>query len=223
MEKLLVWDIDGTLISCFGLGREAMNKAFRELHSIDNAFDSINMGGRLDSTIIEEAYNIHEVGIISYEDFYNAYDQVLGTLINDREPPVVYDGVLEILSYVHDSNIIYNSIATGNCYVGAKHKLERAKIDHFFEVGGYGDEARERHELIEIAILRSKETFGIDFARENIYVIGDTPLDIEGSKRVGVKSIAVLTGGYEKDALAAYGPDFIFENLSDFEGFLSVL
>ncbi len=105
-------------------------------------------------------------------------------------------------------------LATGNLESGARIKLQRAELDSYFSFGGYGSDAENRTELIQVAIQRAEQHVGGEVPLDIVYVIGDTPRDIKHAKEAGVKTVAVATGKSDLDELAGYYPDHLFQDLS---------
>lgn len=212
MNILLIWDIDGTLINCMGVGRKAMNAAFFTKYGVENGFDKVPMAGRLDKAIIHDAMLQHGMSDLDIEAFYQAYSLELMEQM-DLHKPYVHDGIEEILMETNASGRVLNAVGTGNCKVGADLKLKFTGLFEYIRLGGYGSSHAERAELIKGVINESETWTGGRFSKESIFVIGDTPRDIMAGKANGVKTIALETGGYSKDELEMYQPDYIFSSL----------
>lgn len=221
-RKLLIWDIDGTLLNCGSAGRIAMDKTFFKMFGIKNGFDDISMAGRLDSAILSDAIGKHKLDCIELEAFYTAYEVELEEVLNHSKVDVL-NNVIDILEYCEKQGDILNAIGTGNCEVGAKLKLKHAGLQEFFDFGSYGCGSDTRINLVNRIIVEAKEQFDSSLQDEDIFVIGDTPHDIESGKVNGVKSIAVATGQYSKLDLDRYEPDFIFDNISDLKDFIRAI
>ncbi len=224
IKKLLIWDIDGTLVDCGAAGRMAMDRTFKELFSIDNGFDGISMAGRLDQVILKDAFTKHRLEYNELSHFYSHYEQVLDEVLV-KTGARLYDGIAEALAYAADHDDILNVISTGNCEVGAWLKLKHAGIDHYFDHGGFGCGFTEREDLVGQIIQDVERTYQVTFDTKNIFVIGDTPHDITSGQRHDATTIAVLTGHYSKEQLLAYRPTYIikdFTKLNDFIGMLEV-
>ncbi len=219
---LLVWDIDGTLINPNRSGRTAMDKAFHIAYGIENAFDGIRMSGRLDGVIVRDALKKHNIPDTNIYSFYDTYCKTLETITSSENPIQLLPGVEEILSNSENLNKFYHVLGTGNLEKGARIKLNSHDLNKFFTTGGFGDENLQRWEIISKAISEAEKCFDIEFKKENIYVIGDTPFDIESGKILGVKTIAVATGSHTFEELIKNKADFTFESLEDTARFLQI-
>lgn len=220
---LLIWDIDGTLIDSKGLGRRAMDEAFLHLFNIKEGFKDVSMAGRLDSQIIKRAFEINEIIDMKFDRFLDTYEEMLKKELKHNTSSRVLPGITEILESASNQENLFHVLGTGNCARGARLKLSHLGLDKYFKIGGFGDEDVQRWEIIKKAINKAENFYKIDFSIKNIYVIGDTPLDIECGKILGIKSVAVATGGYSYKELEECEPDFIFQSFGAFEEFLSIL
>lgn len=212
MNILLIWDIDGTLINCKGVGRKAMNAAFLTRFGVENGFDKVPMAGRLDKAIIHDAMLQHGLSDLDIDAFYGAYSLALMEQM-DLHKPYVHDGIEDILIETNQSGMVLNAVGTGNCKAGADLKLKFTGLFDYIKLGGYGSSHAERSELIRSVIEESETWTGGRFSKESIFVIGDTPRDILAGKANGVRTIAVETGSFTKTELEAYEPDYIFSSL----------
>lgn len=208
---LLIWDIDGTLMSSKGIGRRAMNNAFKGLYNIDDGFAKVEMSGRLDYQIVKDALRHHDISEYNISNFYKAYENELKKEISEDKSAQVISGIIDILEAKKYN--VYHVLGTGNCEIGARLKLNHVGLDHYFSLGGFGDEDCDRWEIIKKAYIKAQENYGVYFDLEDVYVIGDTPYDIECAKILGFKSIAVATGSHSYNQLREYESDFLLEKL----------
>lgn len=208
---LLIWDIDGTLMNSMGIGRRAMNNTFKTLYNIDNGFDQVSMAGRLDYQIVKNAHKYHKINEYDVDNFYKTYESELRKELSCDYSAVVLPGVKKILDTKVDN--LYHILGTGNCQIGAKLKLSHVGIGHYFDIGGYGDEDVDRWQIIEKAYREAEDFYHINFDKNNIYVIGDTPHDIECAKKLGFKSIGVSTGFHSMERLKECKADYVLEEL----------
>ncbi|MCT4596000.1 MAG: HAD hydrolase-like protein [Anaeromicrobium sp.] len=218
---LLVWDIDGTLIKSHGSGRKAMDKAFFQVYGIEDAFLHIDMAGRIDGAIVRDGLKKHEVEF--EEEFFIIYKEILKEVVNIKEMVEVLPGIRDILENAVNYEKIHHVLGTGNMMDGARIKLSSHKLNSYFPTGGFGDELMERWEVIKRAIEEGEKHYKTKYQKENIYIIGDTPRDIECAKILGTKSIAVATGSYEYEVLKEHEPDYIFHDLLETKGFFHLL
>lgn len=222
MKYLLIWDIDGTLITMKGTSRKAMNITFKEIYGIEDALKGINMAGGVDFAIVSKVLSAHKLKIDNLSKFFNKHCENLRAEVKKVPLPITCPGIPELLDAIHRDGRFYNVLGTGNIEEGARIKLEPAGLNRYFPTGGFGDEAMERKQLIEEAVANASIYFDIKFENRNIYVIGDTPKDIECGKISNTKTIGVATGDYSLSELSQCRPDYLFENLYDAQEFLSI-
>lgn len=222
IRKLLIWDIDGTLVDCGSAGHQAMERTFEELFSIENGFEGISMAGRLDQVILKDAFDRHEVEHTDLSIFYERYEKILDEVLEEIEVRL-YDGIEAVLSYAADHKELLNVISTGNCEVGAWLKLKHAGIDKYFEHGGFGCGFTQRRHLVGQIIKDVETRYEVELQDKNVFVIGDTPHDITSGKHHNATTIAVLTGHYSREQLLAYQPTYIIENFAQLDDFIDML
>jgi phosphoglycolate phosphatase-like HAD superfamily hydrolase len=128
--------------------------------------------------------------------------------------------MLEILKARPDCVL---ALLTGNLERGAELKLTHYGLWNYFEFGAYADDHHDRNELGVFARTRAKEKHGIEFAAEDIIVLGDTPHDVACARAIGAKAVAIATGRHTREELAACNPDFLFDDLSDVKGALRAM
>jgi phosphoglycolate phosphatase-like HAD superfamily hydrolase len=215
MCKLLIWDIDGTLLHCGGSGKNALEKTFEERYSISKAFDAVQMAGKMDKNILEEALEKNNLSKEDIHDIISHYGVNLRKeLENNREFKLLQNIKINLHKLSKD-NRIYNVIATGNSEVGGILKLKKAGLDEYFSLGSFGNHFTKRGILVKNAINVARFSYDIDFKKENIYMIGDTPDDILAGKENEIRTMAVATGGYSKETLAINKPDYLFDTLPE--------
>jgi len=222
LDILLIWDIDGTLINCKGVGRKAMNEAFYKMYGITSGFDAVSMAGRLDERIVKDAMQIHGVKEKDLNAFYKAYGKALLGKMKEHQPHVL-EGVTTILKETRGTGLVLNTIGTGNCEVGAQMKLEFTGLRKYMEFGSYGSDHDERWALIKEVIAKAHRIKGKAFDKNKIFVIGDTPRDILAGQKNNVKTIALETGNYSREDLKSYKPDHILPSLSDKKAFYQAI
>ena len=219
---LLVWDIDGTLIRTQGAGKRAMEKAFFELYGIKDGFKYISMAGRLDPLILKEALMLHGIEKEDNKIFFELYCKYLQEEIKKTSFSWAMPGTIELLETLYKKGCFYNALGTGNIEEGARIKLSVHDMNKFFPVGGFAETETERWQIIQKAVVKSKKYFNINFENSNIYVIGDTPYDIECAKILNLKSIGVATGGYSEEHLLKCNANYVFKDFTNIKAFLSI-
>ncbi len=222
MCYLLIWDIDGTLIHSRGVGRRAMDLAFAELYNIPEGFSQIDMAGRLDAVILSEAYRYHGFENQDPGVFFSRYCEILEAEVQKSEASFALSGIMELLETLNRQEGFYNVLGTGNIERGARIKLEKDGLNRYFSTGGFGNTPTERWQVIQKAVENSCSLFNRDFANDRIFIIGDTPRDMECAKRLGTKAIGTATGPYTVSELMDSGADYAFGDLTDTEAFLRI-
>jgi len=218
VTKVILFDIDGTLVLTGGAGQRAMGRAFEELFSIPNAFRHIDMPGRTDSWILSDAVAAHGTPWAA-ADRTRFRDVYLEHLRHEIEQPGarkgVMPGVRPLLDVLDCRDDVYLALLTGNYEEAARIKLEYFDLWRYFRCGAFGDDAPDRNGLLPKAMAAIRECGGPEVAPVGIVVIGDTPLDVACAAASGARSLAVATGGYDVDALRAAGADVVMKDLTD--------
>ncbi|MFC1850322.1 HAD family hydrolase [candidate division CSSED10-310 bacterium] len=225
MVKLLLFDIDGTLISSGGAGTTSMTKAFHELFLIPDGFRSVSMAGNTDPLILQEALSKHGLkkSVEKIKQFQSLYFALLQKEIEKPCPGKrIMPGIVQILENLQNNSSVVCGLLTGNWRGGAMIKLSYFKLASYFSLGAFADDSPHRQNLVPFAMKRVKSMIGQDIVPENIYVIGDTPLDIACATPHAVKTIAVATGSYSLEQLLPHKPDLHFPDFSKYETFLDL-
>ncbi|MFQ5824435.1 MAG: HAD family hydrolase [bacterium] len=223
--KLLLFDIDLTLINSGGAGRRSMTLAFEKAFGKQNGFHGVNFAGRTDPLILKDAlaYNGLQWEPLKEESFKKAYFGYLKTEIEKPYPrKQIQPGISEILNILSKRKNITLGLLTGNWYQGAMIKLGYFNLTHFFPIGAFADDSEIREELPQIAVHQFEQKTGASICTENVFVIGDTPLDVACAKPFGAKSIAVATGLFSSKELEEAHPDYLFSDLADYQNFLKI-
>jgi phosphoglycolate phosphatase-like HAD superfamily hydrolase len=222
-NKLILWDIDGTLMYCGSDGTRALNKTFHDLYAIINAFESASIGGALDSVILERIIEKFAISNPNREEIINTYIKNLEKILQENDDKKILPGVNEIVAHINNSKNIFNGILTSNMKEGAKAKLSSVGLEKYFWVGGYGDHMGEKWDSAIIAIKQAEEFFKVKFKKQNIFIIGDSVYDINCAKKLEIKSIAVATGWTAYYDLEKALPNYIFKNLRDYKEVINLL
>lgn len=224
MKKLILWDIDGTLIRTNRAGIVALVRAFAAIHGTAPDIDKVEVAGRTDRWIIGRMLEQHGLAATpeNIHAILEGYLQLLQGEIASR-PGLVLPGIIELLEILHHRADVAQGLLTGNVQRGARIKLEHYRVAHYFEFGAFGDDSPLRNDLGPHAVQRARERHAIEFTADRIYVIGDTPHDIECGKVIGARTIAVATGGFSLEQLHAHAPTAAFADFSDTAAFLRLL
>ncbi|MFL6541475.1 MAG: HAD family hydrolase [Chthoniobacterales bacterium] len=223
-KRLLLWDIDGTLITSGGGGDKSLRRAVQERFGVEDDLRDIEIAGRTDRHIarsILRKYSVEptEENVREFLDVYlRRLDEMLPQLNGHVLP-----GVKEILDRVKPNPDRVLALLTGNLERGATLKLQRYGLWDYFEFGAFADDHHDRNELGAFARKRATEKHGHEFDVARIDVIGDTGHDIACGKIFGARTIAVATGSWSREQLAEHKPDFLFDDLSDVDEVLRAL
>lgn len=213
--KLILFDIDGTLLDSGEAGTRSLNLAFEEIFSIRNALEGISMAGKTDIQIMKEGLKKHGLdtfngNILTLLQNYIEHLHVQIENPRRRLKPAVRES-LEALDGMDD---VYLGLLTGNIEAGARIKLNPFALNHYFPLGAFGDDNEDRNRLLPIAVKRFKALYGNEIEYRDCIVIGDTPKDIECAKIYGAYSVAVATGPYPHESLAGLGADVLLRDMS---------
>lgn len=227
MEKLVLFDIDGTItkkITKTSLHSIAFSEAIKKVFDVDCDIHTITPDGKTDQQIIIEV--LVQKGI-EKERVREKMDDITKEMVAvfergiNTEEMAIQRGVKDLLDEL-DRNNMLSGLLTGNLEPIAMAKMKRIGLDGYFKLGGFGSDDEVRSNLIKIAIDRAKNKFGFNY-NNNVFVVGDTPLDIKAGKEAGIKTIGVATGKYSIEDLKKENPDFVFEDLLDKKGIVDAL
>ena len=225
MEKrLLLWDIDSTLIDSGHAGVKALQRVVELRYGAQDDFSDLEIAGRTDSGIVRSILGKYGVGLTSgnVDGFLEEYLALLPEFLHQPDGHVL-PGVVKILQYLQRRPDRVLALLTGNLERGAKLKLGHYGLWDYFEFGAFADDHHDRNELGAFARARAREKHGEDFAVARIDVIGDTGHDIACGRIFGARTIAVATGSWSRERLAKERPDFLFDDLSDTEEVIAQL
>lgn len=223
--KLVLFDIDGTLLRGQGQGRGALLSAMESVLPCDFPRAN-NIAGKTDLQFLHECL---EDALAPHElqrwipQVLERYMQILPERYTIDSGVFLLPGVRPLLDHLSARSDALVGVLTGNIAAGARHKLELFELADYFLLGAYGDEARFRRELPPIAVERARRIAGRNFAGKDIVIIGDTPNDIDCGRPVGARSLAVATGGDTAAELAEHEPDYLFESLADVDAVLAAV
>jgi phosphoglycolate phosphatase-like HAD superfamily hydrolase len=219
VNKLILWDVDGTLLYGGGVSGEIMRAAMRQVYGSDPTAARVVYAGKTDQQIIldtfpdqpaEQLMGMLDTFMQAYVAEFNARKAEF--LTRGR----VLDGVTAALERLAGATVI-QSLLTGNVQPIARLKLETLGIDHFvdFSVGAYGSDHHRRVELVPLAQARAEARYGRRFIGQDVVIIGDTPHDIECGKAAGARTVAVASGPFAIEELRAHTPDIALKSLVD--------
>jgi phosphoglycolate phosphatase len=217
--NLVLFDIDGTLISTGGAGMRAFYRALRDIFDIDADRPVLRPDGKTDPLIAKEL-----IASLGLEDQWNdiIQERLFSFYLNHLEDEMrrakeaglirVLPGVANLLETLSGQPDFCVGLVTGNLEKGARIKLDWAGLNQYFRFGGYGSDSGDRTALIRIGIQRGTQVVA-PTPVEEVFVIGDTPLDIQHGRAAGAKVIAVASARYDLNDLGFHNPDLLISNL----------
>ncbi len=219
---LILWDIDGTLLSSEGSGAQGMETAGQELFGENFSLAGIELGGRLDPLIFRDA--MAAIGRTDHEQhhdqFRDTFHGSLKQLLEGEHPLRILPGARGLLDALAAMPGVTQCLVTGNYQETAELKLRAADIDpSMFPFGVYGDDGQVRDDLPPLALKRAKAHLGED--PEVVILVGDTPHDVTSGKAAGCHVLAVCTGSHDADVLETAGADLVIDDLSEVDAVLA--
>jgi phosphoglycolate phosphatase-like HAD superfamily hydrolase len=215
---LFLFDIDGTLLTTGGSGYRSFLRSCSEVLGIDGPIDGIHMAGKLDRVIFQEIIDAYRPGggpeqsDLDWLEFRGRYVELLELESKDTSKWIIYPGVQEIVDYT--SRLGKMALLTGNVREGALLKVQAFGLDRYFPTGGFGERNITRGELAVEAFDEARRHYGIEFAPEATYVLGDTVNDIRAARAIGAHAIAVATGTVTREELASANPEVLIDDFS---------
>jgi len=228
--RLILWDIDGTLLSAGAVARTAFDAAVESVIGRHPGDHGISMSGKTDPLIARE---ILENAGVSPRQASALMPEVLAALERElrnaaepmRSDGKVHPGVRRILRLLDDDPLVLQSVLTGNLEANARAKLAAFGLDGFFDldVGAFGSDHHDRLRLVAIALDRVRQRRGWLPDPSDVWIVGDTERDLLCARAAGARCFLVGTGRFPLDQLAGLGADHVLADLGDVEGVLSVL
>jgi phosphoglycolate phosphatase-like HAD superfamily hydrolase len=219
---VLFWDIDGTLLTTAKGGMFAWDDGVKEITGKDFQLQQLRVPGLTDYQIAAKTCELLglEASAPLVERLVRRYESLLPTSLPRRVGHVL-PNVREILEQLRGRSDVRSYLLTGNTRGGAKAKLTHYGLIDFFPEGAFAEDTRARATIAERALLLARTAGHVD--ERDMFVIGDTPHDIECANAIGVRTIAVATGGYSVDELRAHQPWQLFEALPPPDEFLRLV
>ena len=217
MTRLLLFDIDNTLLYTGGAGSVAMTLAFREMYGVDDGFGKVEFSGRTDLYILSEGLRHHGVAGLdgaNLDDFLQRYYGHLRHTLGERQGHLM-PGFPQLLEALSQNDGVRIGLATGNFSEAAWMKLDHYGIRQYFaDDGAFGEESLDRSEMVRLGV----ERFGDGVAPEDILIIGDTPHDVSSALDNGLGAVGVATGSYTVDQLRDGGAQMVFQDFANWQG-----
>ena len=225
MQRLILFDIDGTLAEG-GPAKGAFHAAMMATFGTAGAIESYSFSGKTDPQIAREllvasGFDDNEIDT-GFPGLWEGYVEELERRIV-ANPMRLLPGVKKLIEALDAEVEVALGLVTGNIARGARLKLGSVGLDGRFHVGGYGSDHEEREYLPGIALSRAAETWGVRFETDCVFVVGDTPHDVQCGKHHGTRTVAVATGHFDEEQLEAAGADVVFEDFSEVSAVLEIL
>jgi len=219
--RLLLFDVDGTLLTARGAGRRAVKAALERVYGTGGTIDQYDLRGQTDQRIVfdvlEAAGLPREAVRERLDDFFETYARGLVEEIGDGRNVVTLPGVASLIPRLDQTHGVLLGLVTGNIEEGARIKLAPTGLWPYFPIGAFGSDDVDRRRLPSLAARRAHALVGYSFRPEEVLVIGDTPFDIECARAFGAVSVAVATGYHTRAELLGGRPDLLFDDFSDVE------
>ncbi len=216
MIRLVLFDIDGTLIHSGGAGAKAFARAFASEFGVNDGTERLKFAGRTDVSLVREFFSHQQIEASpgNFERFFRAYLFWLEQTMRECKGGAC-PGVLE---FHHSLEILPQpplfGLLTGNIRQGARLKLQHYNLWEKFPFGAFADDHEERDHIAAIARQRGSQRLGRPLRGGEILVIGDTPLDIRCARAINAKALAVATGSFSVEELLRHAPDWAVPDLS---------
>jgi phosphoglycolate phosphatase-like HAD superfamily hydrolase len=225
--RLLLFDIDGTLIEPRGAGRVALRSAMLEVYGQTGPIDDHDFRGKTDPWIVRDLLRscgwADEEIDARLDEVWEPYLRHLDDALEaEATRPTPCRGVTALLDRLSADDRYELALLTGNVEEGATRKLRAAGISRF-DVGAFGSDSEHRADLPPIAVARAAHRTGLSFRVEEAIVVGDTPEDVLCARANHARVLAVATGGFDADDLRSHEPDGVLENLSDSDSVMEAL
>ena len=214
---VLLWDIDGTLVTTGGVGRRAVERAFERQHGRADACALIRFDGMTDRSIAR--LGLEAIGVAPTDE---AIEAILATYVGELKDELrispagqyrVHAGIEAALRAANERGMA-QGLGTGNIALGARLKLEHVGLYRHFDFGGFGSDHELRVELIRVGAARGAARLGLAVEACRVVIIGDTPKDVDAARGIGAECIGVGTGSYSAEQLLKHGATYAFADLT---------
>ena len=226
-KKLVLFDIDGTMIYPGNGAKRALSKVIFKQFGIKVNVTYGNTAGRTDRWIIKDI--VKRAGVNNclidekMNDVINDYLILIKEEYNKENDAKIFPGVVEVLEELSKNENIYLSLMTGNMEKGARIKLSPFGINKYFPFGAFGEDAIYRDELAEVAVKKAKDLYGISFYGSNLVIIGDTANDVLCGKKFNARSIAIVRRPEYLEEIRKAKPDYLFTGFEETDKVLNAI
>ncbi len=220
IDKLLLFDLDGTLMLSGGAGSRAMDRAMKKRFGIDEAFRNIKPDGMTDPMIFRQMFEQFGLEFDDVDQVVNELAEQYRVFMLDEMPrsekAVLMPGVVEFLTELQSRENIQLALLTGNFEPTARIKLARFDLNRFFPFGAFASDHPDRSKLPPIALERAQAHAGCEIGMgRHVYIIGDTPKDVKAALDNGLTAVGVATLNYTQEDLKAAGAHITFADFRD--------
>ncbi len=219
MPRLVLFDIDGTLLSAGRISRQALSEAFLDARCGEVPLDGYEFSGKTDPQIIRELL----AGRVAASEIDRIAELALALYLDHLERRMHAEAVVPkrgaeaLLQRLAADPGVTLALLTGNHERGARVKLEPVGFNAYFPFGAFGSDHADRYELPTIAVSRARERTGREFDGKEVVIVGDSIHDVACGRKLNVKSVAVASGLTSSERLAREAPDHLFDDFSDTE------
>jgi len=219
MIRLVLFDIDGTLVHTGGAGTKAFSQTFSQVFGLHSGSERMKFAGRTDVSLVREFFQIHGVPASpeNFRQFFDSYVFWLAHIVAQStggECAGITPFIANLLALPQPPLL---GLLTGNIRLGAEIKLRRFGLWDLFVMGGFADDHEDRNHIAVAALERGRRVLDPQLQPQEIVVIGDTPFDVRCGKFIGAKTLAVATGGSKYAELRQQGADWTVENLTQIQ------
>ena len=218
--RLVLFDVDGTLLLARGAGRRALTRALVEVYGTAGTMEHYDLRGKTDMAVVHEvleAAGVPRAGVAALrERCFEVYARRLADEIGNGLAVETLPGVASLIQRLTEAGALLG-LLTGNTEAGAHIKLAPTGLRPYFRTGAYGCEDLDRRRLAALAVERAGTVARQGFRPGDVVVVGDTPHDVDCARAVGAVAVAVATGQVAREELLAARPDLLFDSFADAE------
>lgn len=211
---VLLFDIDGTLIDAGGAGQAAMEQAVARVFGHTKPVEGIPAAGRTDRAIGRDLFEYYAITATddNWSTYLDTYFSLLPESLRTRQGTIL-PGVTTLIEHLSGHSDVFLGLLTGNFAEGARLKLQHYNLHHHFRTGGYGDAHLHRDDVARDALAAVRQHLP-DVKPDEIWVVGDTPADVQCGRAIGANVLAVATGMFTSEDLAQHRPDLLLKDLT---------